>query len=160
SIARIIWVLAAAICAFTVENVWIDSWVQTRSRHRLPSLLPESLGGVWFLILLGLAISVILLVVCQVLLMRDTRISKKRKWLAGVAVLAAAVLAGNWAAATSGTTLNRRSGAGDSGDPVHSVVLRWQASAAKCAGYNVYRGTSPGAHPEKLNSARIDATTF
>jgi hypothetical protein len=64
AMARIAWVLAGAICVYTIENIWIDPWAARRSHHRLPSFVPAALGGAWFLILMGLAITVILLVVC------------------------------------------------------------------------------------------------
>src|SRR5215471_7944227 len=115
-VLRIALVLAAAVCLFTIENIWIDPWVQSRSHHKLPSLAPETLGGMWFLILLALAVSVAFLVVSQVLLMRDASIPKKQKWLTGIFVFLAAVLAGQWFAATSGVTLAERNNAASQAD--------------------------------------------
>jgi hypothetical protein len=41
--------------------------------------------------------------------------------------------------------------------PQHSVSLRWNASSSSVAGYNIYRGTSPGAYA-KINST-LDTNT-
>ena len=55
-VVRMVWVLAAAVSAFTIENIWIDPWVARRSHHRLPSFVPDAQGTSWFLVLLMLAI--------------------------------------------------------------------------------------------------------
>lgn len=156
-IARVAWVLAGAVCIFTVENVWIDPWVARRFHHRLPSFVPEALGGTWFFVLLALATALTLAVFCQVLLMRDAGLTGWKKALTGIAVLAAVILAGEWFVTTGGMTIvaqmhpHRRD---------HTVRLHWQASTTKNVGYNIYRGTTPGFHPNKLNSAPIDGLTF
>jgi len=161
AIARIAWVLAGAICVFTIENIGIDPWVARRSHHKLPSFVPEALGGVWFLILMGLAITLILLVVCQVLLMRDAQIAGWKKALTGVLVVAAALLSGGWFVATGGINFaGRRSTEAAGPQQKRSVVLRWQASKTPNVRYNVYRGPWVGIYPDKLNSAPIDGTTF
>jgi hypothetical protein len=160
-ILKIAWLLSAAICVFTAENLWIDPWLQRKSHHKLPSFVPESLGGVWFLILLALIITVIFLVVCQVLLMRDTTLPRRRKAVTGILVAAAVLLSGGWLVATSGTTFATRSAAGEDGAPQkRSVVLRWQASTTPNVKYNVYRGLSSGIHPDRLNSTLLNETTF
>jgi hypothetical protein len=163
TVLKIAWLLAAAVCAFTVENIWLDPWLQRRSHNKLPSFVPEALGGTWFLILLALTISVVFLVVCQVLLMRDAHVSIRHKFATGLAVLFAALLSGNWFFATSGA----RVATGSSSSPnaaapqqKRSVALRWQASTTPNVRYNIYRGESPGAHPDKLTTAPIDGTTF
>jgi len=156
-LARIVWALCGAVCLFTVENLWIDPWVAVKSRHRLPSFVPESLGGAWFFVLLVLGISVTLLVVCQLLLMREFGFARWKKALTGVVVLAAAILSGEWFVATGGRTIVERARPPGRG---HTVSLRWQASATKNVRYNVYRGSTPGLHPDKLNSAPIDGLTY
>jgi hypothetical protein len=163
AIARTAWVVAAVVCVFTIENIWIDPWVARRSHHKLPSFVPEALGGAWFLILMGLAITVILLVVCQVLLMRDARMAAWKKATTGILVVAAAFLSGGWVVATGGISLRvggRRSAEAASPRQKHSVVLRWQASTTPNVRYNVYRGPWAGIYPDKLNRAPIDGTTF
>ena len=156
-IARIAWVSAGAICLFTVENIWIDPWAARRSHHRLPSFVPEALGGTWFLVLLALGITLTLAVFCQVLLLREVGLAGWRKALTGTAVLAAAILAGEWFVATGGMVIverihpHRRD---------HIVTLHWQASTTKNVRYNIYRGPTPGFHPDKLNSVPIDGLTF
>jgi hypothetical protein len=42
----------------------------------------------------------------------------------------------------------------------HTVVLSWTASTDSVDGYNVYRGTSPGAENTLLNPSPITTTTF
>ena len=156
-IARIAWVCVGAICLFTVENVWIDPWVARRSHHRLPSFVPEELSGTWFLVLMTLGITLTLAALCQVLLMRDAGLTGWKKAQTGIAVLAAAMLAGKWFVTTGGMTVveqmhpHRRD---------HTVTLHWQASITKHVRYNIYRGPTPGFHPEKLNSVPIDGLTF
>ncbi len=159
AVVRIVLVLAAAICVFTIENIWIDPWAVRRSHHRLPSFVPEALGPAWFMILLALGISVIFLVVFQVLLMRDASVSKRKKVSTGVVFLAAAILSGGWFVATGGTTLAKRSRTA-SAPGKRSVVLQWKASTTPKVRYNVYRGPYWGAHPDKLNSEPIEGTTF
>jgi hypothetical protein len=156
-LARIACVSAGAICLFAVENIWIDPWVVRRSHHRLPSFVPEALGGTWFLVLLALGVTLFLAVFCQVLLMKDAGLVGWKKALTGTAVLAAAILAGEWFVATGGMTVleqmhpHRRD---------HTVTLHWQASISKNVRYNIYRGSTPGFHPDKLNPAPIDGLTF
>jgi len=161
AILKIAWVASAAVCLFAAENIWIDPWVARRSHHRLPSLMPEALSGVWFLTLMALAITVILLVVCQVLLMRDSRIAGWKKALTSALVVAAALLSSGWFVATGGINLaERRSTEAANAPQKRSVVLRWQASTTPIVRYNVYRGPWSGIYKDKLNSAPIDGTTF
>jgi hypothetical protein len=156
-IVRIVWVLAGTICLFAVENIWVDAWVARRSHHRLPSFVPEALGGTWSLVLLALGVTLTLAVFCQVLLMTDARLAGWRKALTGTAVLAAAILASEWFLATGGMIVveqmhpHRRD---------HTVRLQWQASTTNNVHYNIYRGSTPGFHLDKLNSAPIDGLTF
>jgi len=159
AVLRVVWVLAAMVCVFTVENIWIDPWVARRSHHRLPSFLPDALGTPWFLVLLALALGVLFLVVCQVLLLRAAALSKREKVLSSVAVLTAALLAGEWSVATGGLALARQSHSATSPNQ-RRVVLRWKASASPNVRYNIYRGPSSRVHPEKLNSTPIEGTTF
>jgi hypothetical protein len=165
-IARIAWVVSAAVCLFAAENIWIDPWLARRSHHKLPSFVPEALSGVWFLTLMALAITVILLLVCEVLLMRDARIAVWKKTATGILAVTAAVLFGGWVVATGGI------GAGGSADAAstqekqkgepqkRTVTLRWQASTTPRVRYNVYRGPARGIYPDKLNSTPIEGTTY
>jgi len=155
-IARVAWAVSAMVCIFTAENIWMDPWVAKKSHHKLPSFAPEALGSAWLLILLVLVITVILLMVCQVLLIRDTRIAVWKKSLTGILVVAAALLSGGWFVATSGTKITERA----STPQMHTVVLRWQASTTPNVRYNLYRGPFLGVHPDRLNSTPIDGSTF
>jgi len=123
--------------------------------------MPEALSGVWFLTLMALAITVILLVVCQVLLMRDSRIAGWKKALTSALVVAAALLSSGWFVATGGINLaEQRSTEAANAPQKRTVVLRWQASTTPIVRYNVYRGPWSGIYPDKLNNAPIDGTTF
>jgi hypothetical protein len=156
-VARIAGVLAGAICVFAVENIWIDRWVARRSHHRVPSFVPEALGGMWFAVFLALAITLTLAVFCLVVLLRDAEPAGWKKALTGTAVLAAVILTGEWFVATGGMTildqtlLHRRD---------HPVALHWEASNSKNVRYNIYRGPRPGFHPYKLNSDPIEGLAF
>src|SRR5260221_5310091 len=107
-IAKIAWTLSAAICALTIENVWIDPWIARRSHHRVPSLVAEALSGTWFLVLIAVAIGMILAVVCQILLVRDSRLSMRKKALTAIMVLAALGLLAEWVVGTRGTEIFAR----------------------------------------------------
>jgi hypothetical protein len=98
-------VLAGLVGLWAVENIWIDRWVQERSHGRVPSLVPEALGGMWFLVVLAFALGLSLAVVCVVLLIKDRGVAGWKKALTGSAVLVAAILSGEWFAVTGGTAL-------------------------------------------------------
>jgi len=57
--------------------------------------------------------------------------------------------------ASNSTATESLSGVGMT--PQYSVSLTWNASASSVAGYNIYRGTSPGSY-SKINST-LDANT-
>jgi hypothetical protein len=42
----------------------------------------------------------------------------------------------------------------------HSVDLTWIASPSQVVGYNIYRGSSPGTHNNKLNGSPVPGTSF
>ena len=151
--AKVALVLAGAVCLFTAENLWIEP---KRSHHRLPSFVPEALGGTWFLVLMVLVIALILAVFCQVLLMRTVGFAGWKKALTGIAVLAAASLTCGWFAKTGGTGMFELEGRRQK----HGVVLHWKASSSNNVRYNIYRGSASGVHPDKLNAAPVDALTF
>ena len=155
-IARMAWALSAAICLLAIENIWVDPWAARRFNHRFPSFVADPMSGVWLLELMLLAIGVILALVCQVLLMKDARMAVWRKVLTGLVVLLAAILSGHWFFATGGTEVS----AWTQSLASHSVTLRWNASTTKNVRYNVYRGTTPGSHPDKLTPTPIDDLEF
>ncbi len=160
-ILKIAWGLAGAVCLFTVENIWIDPWAARKSHHKLPSFVPEAPNGAWLLILMALGITVILLIVCQLLLMRDARIAAWKKVLTGILVVAAATLSGGWFVATGGMKVAQQAGAKPATAPQkRTAVLHWQASTTPNVHYNIYRGPFSGIHPDKLNSTPMDGVTF
>jgi hypothetical protein len=155
--ARIAWVLAGLVSLWAVENIWIDRWVQGRSHGRVPSLVPDALGGMWSLVMLAFALGLSLALVCVVLLIKDRGVAGWKKALTGAAVLVAAILAGEWFAVTGGTALLpqiRRQ------PKEHSVELRWDASNSTKVRYNIYRGPDSGVHPTRLNAIPVDGLTF
>ncbi len=155
--ARIAWVLAGLIGLWAVENIWIDRWVQRRPHGRVPSLVPESLGGMWFLVVLAFAMGLSLAVVCVVLLIKDRGVTGWKKVLTGAVVLVAMILAGEWFAVTGGTALLEQI---RPHKKQHSVVLHWDASKSTSVRYNIYRGTNPGVHPTRLNDVPVDGLSF
>ena len=155
--ARVGLLLAGAIFLFTLENVWLDPWIRSKSHRRLPSFVPESLGGTWVIAFSILVMALILAVVCQVLLSRDRGLAKWKKVLTGLAVLTSGLMVGQWFVATGGTTLVERI---PEPQRAHSVTLTWKPSSTKNVRYNVYRGPRPGFHPDKLNDTPIDGLTF
>ena len=72
----------------------------------------------------------------------------RAKWVLSALLLTATLLICKWFVASP-----------PDGKP-HSVTLRWQPSATEKIRYNVYRGTSPKNHPDKLNSSPLDTLTF
>jgi len=162
-IARIAWLLAAAVSLFAIENIWLDPRVASRFHHRLPSLVPEPLGGAWSLVLLGFVLALTLAVTCVVLAIRDATFARWKKALTAVAVLAAALLAGDWVIATAGFAVFSQTSAPHQ-QPAprhdHTVDLTWKPSTSANVRYNIYRGTTPGIHPDKLNATPVDALIF
>ncbi len=156
-IAKMAWTLSGAICLLAIENMWIDPWIARRSHHRVPSLVAEALSGTWFMVLMAVAIGVILAVVCQVLLMRDSRLSMRKKALTAMVVFAALGLSAKWVVATGGTEIFARQ---QTAGKKHTVTLNWIASTTKGVKYKVYRGTEHGVHPEKLTPQPIEGLTF
>jgi len=160
-IARVAWVAGAVVCLFATENVWIDPWVARRFHHRLPSLVPDPLGGLWYLALMAVGILLILTVLSLALLVRDRGIGGSKKLVTAVLVLGTAALGGKWFLATGGTALLRQGApAPQRVQPRRTVTLRWKASTTKGVRYNVYRGKAMGVHPDKLNPEPIEGLTF
>jgi hypothetical protein len=157
--ARIAWALAGLVSLWAVENIWIDRWVQERSHRRVPSLLPETLGGMWSLVMLAFALGLFLAVVCVVLLIKDRGVAGWKKALTGGAVLVAAILAGEWFAVTGGTALLEQI-CPHTHKKEHSVELQWYAGKSTNVRYNIYRGPDPGVHPTRLNEMPVDGLTF
>jgi len=155
--ARIAWLLAGLVSLWAVENIWIDRWVQGRSHGRVPSLVPEALGGMWFLVVLAFAMGLSLAVVCVALLIKDREVAGWKKALTGATVFAAILLAGEWFAVTGGTALLEQI---RPHKKEHSVVLHWDASKSANVRYNIYRGTAPGVHPTRLNDIPVEGLTF
>jgi fibronectin type 3 domain-containing protein len=82
-----------------------------------------------------------------------------RKLSIGVLIAVALFLVGKWLVVPSQSTFSGQRQAESQGQP-HSVTLHWQPSATEKVQYNIYRGTSPKSHPDKLNSSPLDTLTF
>lgn len=151
STISLIWLLTSALALFTLENVWLDPWMRSRSRD-IPSLAPEPLSGFWFLALLVVALVCVFLVVAQVLVAKDRGIPLMKRLGTGIATLIALVLCVLWVHATS---------AKSAAPPFwqeakrHTVTLTWKASKSAVRGYNVYRATSSGGPYTKINSELV-----
>lgn len=78
----------------------------------------------------------------------------RAKWVLSALLLTATLLICKWFVASQVSTQKQPDG------KPHSVTLRWQPSATEKIRYNVYRGTSPKNHPDKLNSSPLDTLTF
>jgi hypothetical protein len=144
------------VFCFTVENIWIDSWLKNKS-HRILSLAPLALSGTWFLAFAIGGIALALLVFCEILLIRDRALSVRTKVATGIAVLVVMLLGVEWCRVTNGLpgvlrleTLRRK----------HTVTLTWKASTSKVAGYDVYRSETHGGNYERINSSPVPELTY
>jgi hypothetical protein len=156
TIARIGISLGSLLILFLIENIWIDAKLRHRS-HRIPSFVPDALGGLWFLVFVAAAIILILLTACLVLLLRERNVSTGLKAGTGAVLALALVLSLQWVLVTNGQPgLRRLASLGRK----HKVVLNWQASPSSVAGYNVYRRTIEGPGYERLNASPINALTY
>jgi len=136
----IAWGLASVLFLFTAENIWIDPWLRSKS-HRISSLVPEALSGAWFVAFAIGSIALTLLIVCQILLIRDRVLSVWKKVRTGIAVLVVLVLGVQWLLITNGQPGVFRLRASSK---KHTVKLTWRASTSQVGGYNVYRSVTPG----------------
>ncbi len=155
-ITRIAWGLASVLFLFTVENIWIDPWLRNKS-HLIPSLVPEALSGAWFLALAICGVALTLLVVCQILLIRDRDLCVWTKLRTGIAVLVVLLLSLQWFRVTNGQPdVFRQQASGKT----HTVTLIWKDGGSQVAGYNVYRSTTPGGNYLKINSSLVLGLTY
>jgi hypothetical protein len=152
----IVWGLASVLFLFTAENIWIDPWLRNKS-HWIPSLVPEALSGAWFLAFAICGIALTLLVVCQILLIRDRDLHVWTKMGTGIAVLVVLLLSVQWFRVTNGQPAVLRQQA--SGKK-HTVTLTWKASSSRVAGYNVYRSVTPGGNYLRMNSSLVQGLTY
>jgi amino acid transporter len=156
AILPIIWALAAALIAFTSENLWLDPWLQVKS-NRLPSLVPLPESDAWLTAFAILGVLALFLIVFQILILLDRRASAWRKSAVGVATLFALLLFGLWCVATA---TGKPSTSFLSKSAPHSVNLRWQASTSPVDGYNIYRSRTAGGPYTKLNVDWVKDPSF
>jgi hypothetical protein len=151
----ITWLLVMGLALCLAENLWVDAWLRAKFGG-LPTLVPEALTPLWF-VMFGLGgLVCVVLVVCLVLVSQHRRISLPEKVCTGIAVVGACVLWGVWFSATSGATPGDSAGAGRH---KHSVMLTWNESTSPVAGYNVYRSTVQGRDYVKINAALVKGKT-
>jgi hypothetical protein len=152
----IAWCLASILFLFTVENIWIDPWVRSKS-HKMLSLVPEALSGSWFLALMVGGIMLAFLVLCQILLIKDRSLSVWTKVGTGITVLVVLLLSAQWVRMTSGWSPTIRL---QSRGATHTVALKWRPSSSQVAGYNVYRSMTPAGNYVQINSSLVQGVTF
>jgi hypothetical protein len=124
---------------------------------------PDSLAGAggikrkWFLAFAIGGITLTLLVVWQILLMRNPILSNWTKIGTGPAMLVVLLLGMEWCRVTTGLpavfglqALRK----------THTVRLTWRASISKAAGYNVYRSTLPGENYVRINTSLVPGLTY
>jgi hypothetical protein len=151
----ITWALALLLALYLIENLWVDRWIRARFAG-VPSLVPEAVTPLWF-VMFGLGgIVCVVLVVCLVLVARHERISLRGKVVTGIGVIGACALWGLWFSATSGTTPAVSAGPRPH---KHSVTLTWDASTSPVIGYDIYRRTKNGRGYEKINPALVMGQT-
>ena len=155
-IIRLTWSIASVLFLVTAENIWIDPWFRNKS-HRLPSLVPEALSGAWFFAFAIGAIALVLLVSCQILLLRDRSVRVWTKVGTGIAVFLVLLLSLKWFDVTRGEGWVLRLNASGK---THQVTLNWKASSSQVAGYNLYRSTTTGGNYIKINSSLIRGITY
>lgn len=155
-ITQIAWVLASVLFLFTAENIWVDPWLRNKS-HRIPSFVPEALSGAWFLAFAICGIALTLLIVCQILLIRERNLPIWTKTGTGIAVLVVLLLTMQWLRVTNGQPAVLRQQA--SGER-HTVTLTWRPSSSQVAGYNVYRSMTPGGNYVRINSSIVRGLTY
>jgi hypothetical protein len=155
-ITGIAWGLASVLFLFTAENIWVDPWLRNKSNW-IPSLAPEALSGAWFLAVALCGIALALLVVCQILLIRDRDLHIGMKMRTGMAVLVVLLLSAQWFRVTNGqATVFRQKASGKT----HTVTLTWNASSSQVAGYNVYRSLTHGSNYVRINSSLVRGLTY
>jgi hypothetical protein len=98
-----------------------------------------------------------LLVVCQILLLRDRALRVWTKIGTGMAVLIVLLLSVGWFRVTNGEPpVPRLQSLGKH----HTVTLTWRASTSPVAGYNVYHSTTHGADYVMIYTSLIQGPTY
>ena len=155
----ILWTSAGVLCVFAVENLWIDPWIATKFHHRFPSLVPQSLSATWAVTVALFGTALLFTMFCHFLVLRDRRIPKSKKMLNGLVIFTVMVLGGKWFVATDASAFGDQAQA-QPRPKAATVTLKWRPSATKGVRYNVYRGSQPKNHPDKLNASPLDVVTF
>jgi hypothetical protein len=155
-IASIAWRLTLVLFLFTSENLWIDRWLRTKS-HRILSLVPAALSGLWFLAFVVGSVALLLLVLCQILLIRDRNVHFSTKLGVGLALLIVSLLSADWVRVTNGQPSIFRL---QLPPKKHAVTLKWNPSTSPVIGYNVYRRSSPQGGYLRINPSVVPGLTF
>jgi MFS family permease len=155
------WLLAAAIAAFTIENLWLDARLQAR-HHRLPSLVPSPQSNAWLAVFLILGALALLLLIFQILVLLNRELPAWKKSISAIATLVALTLFVWWTyvTATSHTKIPFPAKSAPRVTLPHQVTLQWNASSSPVAGYNIYRSTAPLGPFTKINSELLPNPSF
>jgi hypothetical protein len=119
--------------------------------------VPEALSGAWFLAFAICGIALTLLIVCQILLIRDRDLHVWTKMGTGIAVLVVLLLSVQWFRVTIGQPAALRQLVPGK---THMVTLTWKASSSQVTGYNVYRSEAPGGNYLRINSSLVRELTY
>lgn len=148
--------LAAVLSLFCLLSIWIVPWL-TNKFHRASGFTPEPLSGAWFLAFTAVGILCVLLIVAEILVVRDRNVSARKKWGTAGASLCALLLCVLWTAVTA-TQSSPRSLL--MGGKKHTVTLRWEKSTSAVAGYNIYRRAAPNGSFAKINTDLVKGLSF
>jgi hypothetical protein len=149
------WLITALLCIFTAENLWLDPWL--KGKGHLPSLVPAAMGGTWFVVCAMMAIALVLLVLSQILMWRESAAPAWKRTMRSFGALLALLLCAAWFVTTSGMEINQRL---NLLGKHHTVTLSWQRSITDGVKYNVYRSTTRGKNYVKLNSDPLTGRSY
>src|ERR1700690_1794505 len=157
-ILRRSWVLAALVSIFFIENIWIDAWVTSR-HHRVHMLVPPPESRLWLIVFALGGVFCIALVVVLILAVVNRGLPTRTKIATGAILVATSLFWVLWSLATNGSNPHSFRELFHF-EKSHTVLLRWQPSASKVNGYNIYRSNVRGAYEGRLNLSLMLKTKY
>jgi hypothetical protein len=156
---RITWLLSSALTLFALGNIWIQASIGTKfsGLRGAPNWITEPPNNVWFLKFALVAILGVLLILAQIFLLRDPRVSLMRKCSStffSLSALLVCLFGFVFTATESSIDSTLRS------SKTHTVTLSWEASKSKVDGYNVYRSFSAAGPFERINKDMVRGLSF